>query len=234
MKADSAGGEPESSPTTEGVANAPATDDKQATADETSPVAGINAKPKVSPGDNMIDIEDPDDYLLYLEIILKRIHDRFYSNYAENSTVTMLRTTKARIPSPTPNHIIRAAQIADLKQLVPKIRSEVLRGRTLVFSGLVPNQQRLENSRPYLVARSLGASVKQQLTDDTTHLVAATSGTFKVNAVRKRPEIHVVTPEWLWSCAERWECVEERLFPLDPLRPSKQRHPPAHCHSPGT
>lgn len=27
-------------------------------------------------------------------------------------------------------------------------------------------------------------------------------------------KLHVVTPEWLWSCAERWERVDERLYPL--------------------
>lgn len=158
--------------------------------------------------DNLIDIEDPDDYLLYLETILKHIHKRFYESYDENST------------------------IADLKTLIPKIRSEVLLGRTLVFSGLVPNQLKLEQSKAYVIARNLGATVRQQLNSDTTHLVAATSGTFKVHAARKRSDINIVQPEWLWACAERWECVEERLYPLDPLKPSKMRQPPPHCHSP--
>lgn len=27
-------------------------------------------------------------------------------------------------------------------------------------------------------------------------------------------KLHVVTPEWLWTCAERWERVDERLYPL--------------------
>lgn len=123
-------------------------------------------------------------------------------------------------------------QIPDLKTLVPKIRSEVLVGKTLVFSGLVPNQIKLEKSRAYLIARSLGANVTQQLTDETTHLVASTAGTFKVNAARKSPQIKMVSPEWLWTCAERWECVEEKLFPLDSKKASKTRQPPAHCHSP--
>lgn len=123
-------------------------------------------------------------------------------------------------------------QIPDLKTLVPKIRSEVLVGKTLVFSGLVPNQIKLEKSRAYLIARSLGANVTQQLTDETTHLVASTAGTFKVNAARKSPRIKMVSPEWLWTCAERWECVEEKLFPLDSKKASKTRQPPAHCHSP--
>lgn len=29
-----------------------------------------------------------------------------------------------------------------------------------------------------------------------------------------KTRVHVVTPEWLWTCAERWERVDERLFPL--------------------
>ena len=31
---------------------------------------------------------------------------------------------------------------------------------------------------------------------------------------RRLKGIHVVTPDWLWACAERWEKVEEKLFPL--------------------
>lgn len=161
------------------------------------------------PEDNLIEIEDPDDYLLYLETSLKKIHQRFYAFYDEHK------------------------QIPDLKSLIPKIRSEVLLGKVLVFSGLVPTQVKLEKSRAYLIARSLGATVTQQLTDETTHLVASTAGTFKVNAARKMSNIRIVSPEWLWTCAERWECVEEKLFPLDSRKSIKARQPPAHCHSPG-
>jgi len=41
----------------------------------------------------------------------------------------------------------------------------------------------------------------------------------------------VVTPDWLWACAERWERTEERLFPLGKNAPVT-RKPPAHCSSP--
>ena len=49
---------------------------------------------------------------------------------------------------------------------------------------------------------------------DTTHLVAAKLGTAKVNDARKRGNIKLVTPDWLWGCAERWEHVDERLYQL--------------------
>lgn len=39
--------------------------------------------------DNLIDVEDPDDYLLYLETILMKIHSRFYSHYDENKQVSL-------------------------------------------------------------------------------------------------------------------------------------------------
>ncbi|CAD7014863.1 RNA polymerase II subunit A C-terminal domain phosphatase isoform X1 [Ceratitis capitata] len=155
-----------------------------------------------------IEIEDPDDYLMYLEEILKNIHSRFYAIYDETQ------------------------EIPDLKIIVPKIRSEVLRGKTLVFSGLVPTNMQLEQSRAYFIAKSLGANVSQSIGPETTHLVAVNSGTFKVNAAKKNPNIKVVNANWLWTCAERWEHVDERLFPLDRKTKNRQRKPPAHCHSP--
>lgn len=67
-------------------------------------------------------------------------------------------------------------QIPDLKIVIPEVKSEVLTGTSLVFSGLVPTHQKLETSRAYLVARSLGAEVTQDFTDKTTHLVAVRAG----------------------------------------------------------
>lgn len=61
--------------------------------------------------------------------------------------------------------------------------------------------------------------------------MAVTSGTFKVNSAKKNANIKLVNASWLWTCAERWEHVEEKLFPLDRKIKSK-RQPPAHCHSP--
>lgn len=162
-----------------------------------------------TPDDDLIVIEDPDDYLLYLEEILKRIHNKFYKVYNKKN------------------------EIPDLKMLIPKLRSKILVGTHLVFSGLVPNHMKLEQSKAFQIAKSLGANVQQNINDDTTHLVAVTAGTIKYNTARKKSNIRIVTPDWLWSCAERWECVDERVFPVDPKKPSKMRQPPAHCHSPG-
>uniref|UniRef100_A0A182JTN3 RNA polymerase II subunit A C-terminal domain phosphatase n=1 Tax=Anopheles christyi TaxID=43041 RepID=A0A182JTN3_9DIPT len=166
--------------------------------------SGKNSKKKK----DLIEVEDPDDYLLYLEHILLKIHETFYEEYDKTKS------------------------ISDLKLLIPKVKARVLVGARLCFSGLIPNNVKLEQSKAYLIARSLGAIVSQNLEPTTTHLVAVTIGTSKVNNARKNPKIKIVTPEWLWSCAERWEHVEELLYPLKASNPAKMRQPPPHCHSP--
>lgn len=156
-----------------------------------------------------ITIEETDDYLLYLEEILKTIHAEFFKRF-EDSKI-----------------------IPDLKVVVPKTRTNVLEGVSMVFSGIVPNRIKLEKSQAYKIARSLGAKVTQNIESDTTHLVALRAGTAKVLAAYKRKNLKLVTPEWLWTCAERWEKVDERMFPLKNAKPNTEsRHPPAHCRSP--
>lgn len=39
-------------------------------------------------------------------------------------------------------------------------------------------------------------------------------GTEKVRQAQGCKHLHVVNPDWLWSCLERWERVEEQLYPL--------------------
>ncbi|VVC97019.1 unnamed protein product [Leptidea sinapis] len=168
----------------------------------------------IETSDGQIEVEDSDDYLIYLEDILKRIHKQFYDMYDS----------------------LGQHQIPDLKFIIPEVKGQVLAGTSLVFSGLVPTHQKLETSRAFLVARGLGAEVTQDFTEKTTHLVAVRSGTAKVNTSRRMGEgkskVQVVTPDWLWSCAERWERVDERLYPLQRGGQSSARRPPAHCSSP--
>ncbi|KAJ8960152.1 hypothetical protein NQ318_003872 [Aromia moschata] len=167
------------------------------------------AQEAANPEDGLIEIDDPDDYLVYLEEILKRIHVEFYEHYDK----------------------MESGGVPDLKKVIPLVRGNVLRGCRLAFSGLVPTHIKLEQSKAYQVARSLGATVTQDLEDATTHLVAVRPGTAKVNAGRRKRNLRIVTPDWLWCCAERWEHADEKIFPLSG-KGSKNRHPPPHCSSP--
>jgi len=160
-----------------------------------------------------VDVDDPDDYLLYLEDILKTVHQAFYDLYDQSQS-------DSKVPAP------------DLKTVIPYVKRKVLAGVVIVFSGVVPTHVPVERSKPFLLARSLGAVVKSSIDKTTTHLVAARVGTAKVNEARKlETGVHIVTPDWLWSCSERWERVSEDLFTLTKTS-NITRRPPAHCSSP--
>ncbi|CAD1480823.1 unnamed protein product [Heterotrigona itama] len=160
-----------------------------------------------NPDENNIIDEDDDDYLLYLEDILRRIHTKFYATMEKEGGRKSLR------------------------DIIPRVRAQVLKGVYLTFSGLIPTHQKLHQSRAYKVARAFGAEVAQDLSDKTTHLVAIRPGTAKANAAKKNPNIKIVNSDWLWTCAERWEHVDERLFPLT-AKARASRIPPPHCSSP--
>ena len=108
-----------------------------------------------------VEIEDPDDYLLYLEDILKTVHKAYYDLYDQSKS-------DSAVPAP------------DLKTVIPYVKRKVLAGVVLVFSGVIPTQVAMEKSKPYLLARSLGAVVRSSVDKKTTHLVAARLGTAKV------------------------------------------------------
>lgn len=156
--------------------------------------------------EEFIEWDDTDDYLIYLEDILQRIHAAFYEMHDE------LRNNK-RAPVP------------DLKKIVPYVRKKVLRGANILFSGVFPTNQAPENAFAYQLALSLGATVhlnfvapsssaSSKNVGATTHLVAAKLGTEKVHMVSKSKDVKIVNPDWLWTCGDRWEWVDERLYPL--------------------
>lgn len=98
--------------------------------------------------------------------------------------------------------------IADVKWVIEQERSAVLRGCTLVLSGLVPlYQDGVVSPEPVApaakIAAKLGAKLAQDLTSETTHLVAANRCTAKVHQAKKMPHIKVVNPHWLAACAHR-------------------------------
>ncbi|KAG0411526.1 hypothetical protein HPB47_011354 [Ixodes persulcatus] len=86
--------------------------------------------------------------------------------------------------------------------------------------------QEPEKSRAWQTARALGARVSSDLCPGVTHLVAARPGTAKVNRARRTRQLHVVSPAWLWCCAERWEHVHEALFPLEAEAPAEGQEGP--------
>ncbi|XP_051245866.1 RNA polymerase II subunit A C-terminal domain phosphatase isoform X2 [Dicentrarchus labrax] len=144
---------------------------------------------------------DQDDHLIYLEEVLERIHAEFYARYE-----AYLRKEASETP--------------DIRKIVPELKSKTLEGTMIVFSGLYPTNYPMERTREYYHAKALGAKIGKTLflssqdPSRTTHLIAARAGTEKVRQAQGCKHLHIVNPDWLWSCLERWERVEEQLYPL--------------------
>ncbi|XP_078146708.1 RNA polymerase II subunit A C-terminal domain phosphatase [Centroberyx gerrardi] len=144
---------------------------------------------------------DQDDHLIYLEEVLDRIHAEYYARYE-----AYLRKEASETP--------------DIRKIVPELKSKALEGTTIAFSGLYPTNYPMERTRECYHAKALGAKIGKNLVlnykdpSRTTHLIAARAGTEKVRQAQGCKHLHVVNPDWLWSCLERWERVEEQLYPL--------------------
>ncbi|XP_058994711.1 RNA polymerase II subunit A C-terminal domain phosphatase isoform X4 [Mustela lutreola] len=144
---------------------------------------------------------DGDDHLVHLEDILARVHSDYYARYDR--------------------HLLGdSPEAPDIRKIVPELKSRVLAGVVIIFSGLHPTNFPVEKTREHYHATALGAKVLTQLALDpgspnrATHLIAARAGTEKVRQAQECGQLHVVNPDWLWSCLERWDRVEEQLFPL--------------------
>ncbi|XP_015418226.1 PREDICTED: RNA polymerase II subunit A C-terminal domain phosphatase isoform X2 [Myotis davidii] len=145
--------------------------------------------------------DDGDDHLVHLEEILARVHSDYYARYDR-----YLRGETQEAP--------------DIRKIVPELKSRVLADVAIIFSGLYPTNFPVEKTREHYHATALGARILTQLVldpdapDRATHLIAAKAGTEKVRQAQACGQLHVVNPDWLWSCLERWDKVEEQLFPL--------------------
>ena len=186
----------------------------------------MNHKYDMKTSDVEYQVEDNDDYLLYLKEILRRIHQRFYEVFAQYE--------KAK------SHADRCDALADrrtenppdLRCIMPELRCSVLQGTKVVFTGVIPTNCRHEESQAWKIATQFGASVSRDLltrkntTDKskrTSHVIAARPGTEKAYQASRLPNVKLVNPDWLWTCAERWEWVDERLFPVEDYEEYKSR-----------
>ena len=78
--------------------------------------------------DDLIKIEDNDDYLLHLEEILKNIHKAYYDLFDQ------MTSEQPKISSNNPDD-----KSPDLKNVIPYVKRKVLQGKcNIVFSGVVP------------------------------------------------------------------------------------------------
>ena len=159
-------------------------------------------------------IHDPDNFLLYLGDTLEKLHAMFYSRYDEMAKSIDI-TAATDIPTP------------DLKKIIPQLRQSVIKGANILFTGVVPTNMPSERSPEWNTARAFGAKVHSRLIrgldssdpnkakNATTHIIVGKPGTSKLKIARRIHGMRIVSPKWLWCCAERWSWADEREFPSD-------------------
>ena len=161
---------------------------------------------------------DLDDYLYYLEEILERIHMTFYSTLDEIKSKGGLALNDTSLTRFCTQNTLNP----DVRVIVPELQSQTLKGVHIVFTGVIPTNVPSEKSTAWRTAVSLGAKVSKDIViqnrgnkrEATTHVVAARLGTQKAHKASKIRDVKLVSPDWLWCCAQRWELVDERLFPV--------------------
>uniref|UniRef100_A0A914M1S7 RNA polymerase II subunit A C-terminal domain phosphatase n=1 Tax=Meloidogyne incognita TaxID=6306 RepID=A0A914M1S7_MELIC len=99
-------------------------------------------------------LSDNDNALVYIERILKEIHSIFYEQYD------------------------REGQTPNVKHIVSWLRSQVLKGERIVFSGIVPLGIDINSCEIYQLCTQFGAKFGEKIVKgETTVLVAAKAGT---------------------------------------------------------
>ncbi|RCN36980.1 BRCA1 protein [Ancylostoma caninum] len=139
-----------------------------------------------------IDVENDAEHdrtLEYIERMLTDIHSNFYKHYDKTQ------------------------EIRDVKVVISYLKKQILRGLVVVLSGVVPLGVKPEHSEAYRLCVQFGAVVADQVTEQTTHLIAVRWGTTKVMAAFKMG-IPIVTPHWLYACVEKLTKVDEKEFEL--------------------
>lgn len=93
-------------------------------------------------------------------------------------------------------------------------RSQILKGLSIAFSGLLSRQMDPRTSDLGYMAQALGAEVTDVLTERTTHVVAERTNTEKVVEGAKRPHVHIVTRLWLHLSFLHCERKDEKAYAL--------------------
>jgi len=97
-----------------------------------------------------------------------------------------------------------------------KIRSQVLAGCHVVFSGVFPLQidhSKLPNTKLWKTTELFGATVSLDLNEHTTHVIAVKSGTVKV-AKAQQMGVKTIHLGWLRDCVKFFTKLDEEPYLL--------------------
>ncbi|KTW29040.1 protein serine/threonine phosphatase [Pneumocystis jirovecii RU7] len=151
--------------------------------------------------DEKISFHNNDTELYRLELSLKMVHKEFYKEYNK------LLEAKKKSSNPDINKL-------DIKVIMPMLKSNVLKGTNLVFSGIVPMGMDVLSSNIAQWAINFGAKVSKNISNDVTHLIATKIRTTKVKKALQQKNIKIVSIDWLLHSISHWKRLPESDYQL--------------------
>ncbi|KAG4304807.1 hypothetical protein PORY_001860 [Pneumocystis oryctolagi] len=137
-----------------------------------------------------------DTELYRLELSLKMVHKEFYKEYD--------RILKAK-----ENHSDLDVNKLDIKIIMPMLKSNVLKGTNLLFSGIIPIGTDVLSSNIAQWAINFGAKISKNISNDVTHLIAT-----KVKKALQQKKIKIVSIDWLLHSISHWKRLPESDYLL--------------------
>ncbi|KAI4906396.1 hypothetical protein J4E90_010615 [Alternaria incomplexa] len=162
-------------------------------------------------------LNDDDRGLDVIEHNLNLVHRTFYDEYRKAKKVpTGGRVAELKGEKSPKKRSMEEDVIPDVAEIMPRIKSEVLDGAVVVFSGIIPLGVDVLTSDFALWIGSFGAEVTTNVTRRTTHVIANPDRkTTKVKRAARYPHIKIVNPEWMFQCCTRWEHVDETPYIIE-------------------
>lgn len=134
---------------------------------------------------------DDDDELYYLKDTLAMLHEKYYSLLTDNP------------------------EKADIKKIMPQLKSKVFENCKFVFSGLIPLNTDIHKADIVMWTNIFGAQTTTDIDEYTTHVITKTPGTYKARlAAAFNPDIKIVHPDWVFECLITWKKVDEKPYKL--------------------
>lgn len=159
-------------------------------------------------------LQDDDTELEHLGRNLGAVHAAFFDEYGRGSA----GSKGGRIAELRPGHSKKRSfdqlqNIPDAAILMANIKAQVLNGVNIVFTGVVPLGVDIETHDTAVWAKSFGATVEQNVSKRTTHVIASPDRrTMKVKQAVKRGRIAIVSQPWLFACFTQWRKVDEKPY----------------------
>ncbi|KAG2382696.1 hypothetical protein C9374_005276 [Naegleria lovaniensis] len=119
----------------------------------------------------------------------------------------------------------------DVKIILKEKKKDILRGKHIVFSGVIPLQQDPKQHPAWRIAQDLGATCYTDICPYVTHLVAGRKGTEKVRKIEQMPGVHIVHESWLYACMKYlkkqnefdYQIVDIKHYPISENYPKSKK-----------